>query len=186
MSVNSIGSVPQMKLENLKKLGTPQNGRQVYEANTNNGAGFRIDIEAKDAFEFEKSYKDFQTAVNNFDETKVAKNSARYEKKAKNLTLISLGSGIVAGLTPAVLMFSKMKTAWKYPLGVLAGIVSGVAGFMGTLVIGTKNMKAQVDRDMPEIAATANFQKTLHKLNARITPLTNYSATRPNNPIQSD
>ena len=172
MSVNSVSSVPKMTLGNLEKVGEPQNGRQIYEAKAGNGEGFRIDIDAKDSFEFENSYKNFQSAINNIDDSKLAEKSAKYEKKAKNLMFASFGMSLVTGLTPAILMFTKMKTAWKFPLGFLTGIAGGLLGFFGTLAMGTTRMQLQVRKDLPEVTATMNFQNSIRKLNAKVTPIT--------------
>ncbi len=172
MSVNTLGSVPKMTLGNLEKVGEPQNGRQIYEAKAGNGEGFRIDIDAKDSFEFENSYKNFQSAINNIDDSKLAEKSAKYEKKTKNLMLASFGVSLATGLTPLILMFAKVKTAWKYPLGILAGIAGGVVGFIGTLSVGAKRIQSQVGKDLPEVTATMNFQNSLKKLNAKVTPIT--------------
>lgn len=179
MSVSSVGSVPKMNLGNLEKVGGVQNGRQVYEAKADNGDGFRIDIDVKDSFEFENSYKNFQTAINNIDDAKLAANSAKYEKKTKNLMLASFGVSLATGLTPLIVIFAKMKTAWKYPLGVLAGIAGGALGFLGTLTVGTKRIQSQVNKDLPEITATMNFQNELIKLNAKVTPITQEQTKTP-------
>lgn len=172
MSVNSVSSVPKMNLRNLEKIGEAQNGRQVYEAKSDTGEGFRVEIDAKDSFEFENSYKNFQTAMNNIDDEKLAEKSAKYEKKSKNLLLASFVVSIATALTPAILMFAKMKTAWKYPLGILTGIAGGLLGFFGTLAMGTTRMQSQVRKDLPEVTATMNFQNSLKKLNAKVTPIT--------------
>lgn len=136
--VQNISNVQSNNYGSMKKVGTTENGRCIYQVIDEKGkeAG-KLSVAAKDCDVFEKSYKDIMESAPKLQKYALENSSPeKMEKKRKNSKKI-IGFSTLAGFALPAILIRKGSTLKKVLL-TIGGTLAGLAGgFMASLAYTT-------------------------------------------------
>lgn len=136
--VQSVNTAQANSYGSMKKIGTTENGRTIYQVIDGDGkeAG-KLSVAAKDCDIFEKSYNDIMESAPKLQEYAKKNGTPEAIKKKRKLSNRIIGFSTLAGFALPAILIRKGSTVKKVLL-TLGGTLAGLAGgFMTSLAITT-------------------------------------------------
>jgi len=164
----------------LTKLDSVENGRQKYElTDLRRNSKTIYSVAEKDVFEYEKTAKESINYMSSINPNDLEKRSQNIDKNAlnKKMKINSFGGGILGAIIPAG-GAALLKTSKKVKLlvGIPLAIAGAVAGFMGGIIMTSKNF---LNKTVPELKQINKFAEKLNKLDIKVESEQSLSENKP-------